>query len=47
LVAGLTGIGVQTAPAIAAVLTFRLLNFWIPIPLGLLMFRYLQHRKVV
>lgn len=47
LVAGLTGIGVHSAPAVAAVLTFRLLTFWLPILPGLGVFRYLQHRQVV
>jgi uncharacterized membrane protein YbhN (UPF0104 family)/tRNA A-37 threonylcarbamoyl transferase component Bud32 len=47
LVAGLTGIGVDSEPAVAAVLTFRLLTFWLPIPFGLGAFRYLQHRQVV
>ncbi|HET6811171.1 MAG TPA: lysylphosphatidylglycerol synthase transmembrane domain-containing protein [Acidimicrobiales bacterium] len=47
LVAGLTGIGVHSEPAVAAVLTFRLISFWIPIVPGLATFRYLQHRRVV
>lgn len=47
LVAGLTGIGIAAAPAVAAVLTFRLLTFWLPIVPGLAMFRLLQHRGVV
>jgi glycosyltransferase 2 family protein len=47
LVAGLTGIGVHSEPAVAAVLTFRLISFWIPIVPGLGVFRYLQHRRIV
>jgi uncharacterized membrane protein YbhN (UPF0104 family) len=47
LVAGLTGIGVHSSPAVAAVLTFRLITFWIPILPGLASFRYLQHRQMV
>ena len=47
LVAGLTGIGVHSEPAVAAVLTFRLLTFWIPIVPGLGAFRYLQYRRIV
>jgi glycosyltransferase 2 family protein len=47
LVAGLTGIGVHPEEAVAAVLTFRLLTFWLPILPGLATFRYLQYRGVV
>lgn len=47
LVAGLTGIGIHSEPAVAAVLTFRLLTFWLPILPGLGAFRYLQHRGLV
>ena len=47
LVAGLTGIGVHSEPAVAAVLTFRLVTFWIPIAPGLAAFRYLQHTRIV
>jgi len=47
LVAGLTALGVQTGPAVAGVLTYRLLTFWLPIVPGFLAFRYLQHRQLV
>lgn len=47
LVAGLTAVGVQPAPAIAGVLVFRLLTFWLPIPPALLAFRQLQRRQVI
>lgn len=47
LVAGLTGVGIASTPAVAAVLTFRLLTFWLPIGPGLASFRYLQHRGIV
>src|SRR5579884_2528535 len=47
LVAGLTGIGVASEPSVAAVLTFRLLTFWLPILPGMAVFRYMQHRRVV
>lgn len=47
LVAGLTGIGVPAEEAVAAVLSFRLLTFWLPILPGAAVFRYLQHRQVV
>ncbi|MHB1923975.1 MAG: lysylphosphatidylglycerol synthase domain-containing protein [Acidimicrobiales bacterium] len=47
LVAGLTGIGVHPESAVAAVLTFRLLTFWLPILPGLGVLRYLQFRQIV
>lgn len=47
LLAGLAGIGVPTTQAVAAVLTFRLLTFWIPILPGLATFRVLQRRQVL
>jgi len=47
IVAGLTGIGVPPEQAVAAVLSFRLLTFWLPILPGGPVFRYLQHRRVV
>lgn len=47
LVAGLTAIGVRPTEAVAAVLTSRLLTFWLPVLPGLVAFRLLQHREVV
>ncbi|HET6793054.1 MAG TPA: lysylphosphatidylglycerol synthase transmembrane domain-containing protein, partial [Acidimicrobiales bacterium] len=47
LVAGLTGIGIPSEPAVAAVLTFRLLTFWLPIGPGMVAFRWLQHKQYV
>jgi undecaprenyl-diphosphatase len=47
LVAGLTVVGVETGPAVAGVLLFRLLTFWLPILPGFLAFRYLQRRQVL
>jgi undecaprenyl-diphosphatase len=47
LVAGLTAVGVQTGPAVAGVLTYRLLTFWLPVIPGFLALRYLQHRQIV
>ena len=47
LVAGLTAVGVQPAPAVAGVLAFRLLTFWLPIPPALFAFRQLQRRQVL
>ena len=47
LVAGLTALGVAVGPAIAAVLIFRLLTFWLPILPGFVAFRYLRRRQLV
>lgn len=46
LVAGLGGIGVASAPAVAAVPTLRLLTFWLPILPGMAAY-LLQHRQAV
>jgi undecaprenyl-diphosphatase len=45
LVAGLTATGVPTAPAIAGVLTFRLVTFWLPAIPGWVAFRVLRTRQ--
>src|SRR4030095_3296325 len=42
LVVGLTTAGAQTGPAVAAVLAFRLLTFWLPILPGWLAYRSLR-----
>ena len=47
LVAGLTALHIAAGPAVAAVLTFRLLTFWLPIVPGFIAFRWLQRRQVV
>jgi uncharacterized membrane protein YbhN (UPF0104 family)/tRNA A-37 threonylcarbamoyl transferase component Bud32/membrane-associated phospholipid phosphatase len=47
LVAGLTGVGVHAAPAVAAVLSFRLLSFWVPMVPGVAALHELQHRGLV
>ena len=47
LVAGLTGIGVAAAPAVAGVLAFRLLTFWLPTLPGIVAFRWLRRRQYV
>ena len=44
LAAGLTTGGVASAPAVAAVLLYRLLTFWLPVLPGVIAFRYLQHK---
>jgi undecaprenyl-diphosphatase len=47
LVAGLTAVGVAHGPAIAGVLTFRLVTYWLPILPGWWAFHSLQRRGVV
>ena len=42
LVAGLTAVGAATGPAVAGVLAFRLLTYWLPIPPGWLAYRTLR-----
>ena len=44
LSAGLTTVGVASAPAVAAVLIYRLLTFWLPLVPGFIAFRYLQNK---
>ncbi|HET7328961.1 MAG TPA: lysylphosphatidylglycerol synthase transmembrane domain-containing protein [Nocardioidaceae bacterium] len=47
LVAALTAIDVASTSAVAAVLTARLLTFWLPIIPGVVVLRYLQHHGMV
>lgn len=47
LVAGLVIFGVPAPPAVAAVLTFRLVSFWLPIGPAALAYRLLHRRSVV
>jgi len=47
LVANLTTMGVQTGPAVAGVLVYRLLGFWLPIIPGLLALRYLRRQQLL
>lgn len=47
LVAGLTGLGVSTGPAVAGVLTFRLLSWWIPALIGAVAWTVLHRKRVV
>lgn len=42
LVAGLTSAGLASAPALGAVLLYRLATFWLPIAPGVLSFRFLE-----
>jgi uncharacterized membrane protein YbhN (UPF0104 family)/tRNA A-37 threonylcarbamoyl transferase component Bud32 len=47
LLAALTGVGMAAAPALAAVFLYRLVTFWIPIPIGGLAMRHLVARKLL
>jgi uncharacterized membrane protein YbhN (UPF0104 family)/membrane-associated phospholipid phosphatase len=47
LVAGLVAVGGATGPAVAGVLAFRLLTFWLPILPGWVAFRSLRHYGTV
>lgn len=47
LVANLTTVGVQVNPAIAAVLLYRLIAFWLPIVPGLLALQYLRRQQIL
>jgi undecaprenyl-diphosphatase len=47
MVAGLTAVGIPSAAAVAAVLTSRLLNYWLPVLPGIATFRYLQQHDIV
>ncbi len=44
LSAGLTAAGLPSATALGAVLLFRLLTFWLPVPVGWLAFNYLERQ---
>ena len=45
LVAGLTGVGMESGPAVSAVLTYRLATYWLPILPGWLAWWYLQRKN--
>ena len=47
LIAGLTGVGIASAPAVAGVLAFRLATFWLPIVPGYLAFHSLTRRELL
>jgi uncharacterized membrane protein YbhN (UPF0104 family) len=47
LIAGLTGVGIGSGPAVAGVLAFRLATFWLPIIPGYLAFRSLTQRELL
>ncbi len=45
LVAGLTGVGMASGPAVSTVLTYRLATYWLPILPGWLAWWYLQRKE--
>jgi glycosyltransferase 2 family protein len=45
LVAGLTGVGMESGPAVSTVLTYRLATYWLPILPGWLAWWYLQRKE--
>jgi uncharacterized protein (TIRG00374 family) len=47
LSAGLTAAGMPGAAAVSAVLLYRLITFWLPVPLGWLALRYLERRQAL
>ncbi|MGI8451219.1 MAG: lysylphosphatidylglycerol synthase transmembrane domain-containing protein [Streptosporangiaceae bacterium] len=47
LAAGLTATGMAAATAVSAVLLFRLLTFWLPVPVGWAAFTYLRKRQAL
>jgi undecaprenyl-diphosphatase len=47
LVAGLTGLGMDSGTAVAAVLSYRLLTYWLPILPGWLGFRSLERHNLI
>jgi uncharacterized membrane protein YbhN (UPF0104 family)/tRNA A-37 threonylcarbamoyl transferase component Bud32 len=47
LAAGLTATGMAAATAVSAVLLFRLLTFWLPVPVGWGAFNYLERRGAI
>jgi glycosyltransferase 2 family protein len=47
LAAGLTATGMAAATAVSAVLLFRLLTFWLPVPVGWAAFNFLQRRGAI
>ena len=47
LIAGLTGVGIASGPAVAGVLAFRLATFWLPIIPGYLAFHSLTRRELL
>jgi uncharacterized membrane protein YbhN (UPF0104 family)/membrane-associated phospholipid phosphatase len=47
MVGGLVALGIPPTTSVAAVLTSRLLTYWLPVLPGIATFRYLQHRSII
>ena len=47
LSAGLTAAGLSGAVAVSAVLLYRLLTFWLPVPIGWVALKYLERRQAL
>jgi undecaprenyl-diphosphatase len=47
MVGGLVALGIPPTTSVAAVLTSRLLTYWLPVLPGIATFRYLQHRRII
>jgi undecaprenyl-diphosphatase len=47
LVAGFTGVGVEPGIAVAIVLSYRLLTYWLPILPGWISFHLLEHKNMI
>jgi undecaprenyl-diphosphatase len=47
LVAGLTGVGMESGVAVAAVLSYRLLTYWLPVLPGWICFQLLERRELI
>jgi len=47
LVAGLTGVGMEPSIAVAAVLSYRLLTYWLPVLPGWISFHYLERKDFI
>ena len=47
LVAGFTGSGMESGVAVAAVLSYRLVTYWLPILPGWASLRYIERRNYV
>ncbi|MBK5265936.1 MAG: flippase-like domain-containing protein [Acidimicrobiia bacterium] len=45
LVAGITRLGVPAGEAVAAVLSFRVATFWLPLPVGAWLLRLARRRE--
>ena len=47
VVAGLTAVGMESGPAVAAVLSYRLVTYWLPILPGWVSFHMLERRDLI